>query len=73
VRQRGKTYPISPGHANPFDANFDNPAAVAGSWETRLASFRRVRDEIRHYFREGCLSIHATVDLVRLHGWHARS
>ena len=30
---------------------FDDPAAVEGDEETRLAAFRRVRDEIRDYLR----------------------
>lgn len=31
---------------------FDDPAAVEGDEETRLAAFRRVRDEIDSYLRE---------------------
>ena len=41
--------PIYPGHANRLHRSFDDPAAVEGSEEERLAAFRRVRDEIRHY------------------------
>jgi arsenate reductase len=43
--------PIYPGHANRLHRSFDDPAAVEGSEEERLAAFRRVRDEIRHYLR----------------------
>jgi arsenate reductase len=43
--------PIYPGHANRLHHSFDDPAAVQGSEEERLAAFRRVRDEIRDYFR----------------------
>jgi len=31
---------------------FDDPAAVNGSDEERLAVFRRVRDELREYLRK---------------------
>jgi arsenate reductase (thioredoxin) len=43
--------PIYPGHTNRLHHSFDDPAAVQGSEEERLAAFRRVRDEIREYFR----------------------
>jgi arsenate reductase len=41
--------PIYPGHVNRLHHCFDDPAAVEGSEEERLAAFRRVRDEIREY------------------------
>jgi len=41
--------PIYPGHANRIHRNFEDPAAVRGSQDERLAVFRRVRDEIREY------------------------
>jgi arsenate reductase len=44
--------PIYPGHANRIHRSFDDPAAVQGSEEERLASFRRVRDKIRNYLDE---------------------
>jgi arsenate reductase len=31
--------------------SFDDPAAVEGAWDVRLAAFRRVRDELREYLR----------------------
>ena len=43
--------PIYPGHANRLHHSFDDPAAVEGDEEERLAAFRRVRDEIRAYLR----------------------
>ena len=43
--------PIYPGHANRIHHSFEDPAAVQGSEEERLASFRKVRDEIRAYLR----------------------
>lgn len=43
--------PIFPGHANRLHRNFEDPAAVQGSEEHRLAVFRRVRDEIRSYLK----------------------
>lgn len=45
--------PIYPGHANRVHQNFEDPAAVEGSEEERLAAFRRVRDAIRGYFASG--------------------
>jgi arsenate reductase len=44
--------PILPGHAVTVHRSFEDPAAVEGSEEVRLAAFRRVRDEIREYLRE---------------------
>jgi len=44
--------PIYPGHANRIHRSFEDPAAVQGSDDERLASFRKVRDEIREYFKE---------------------
>lgn len=43
--------PIYPGHANRVHHSFEDPAAVHGSEDERLASFRKVRDEIRDYLR----------------------
>jgi arsenate reductase len=43
--------PIYPGHANRLHHSFDDPAAVEGDEEQRLAAFRRVREEIRDYLR----------------------
>ena len=43
--------PIFPGHANRLHRNFEDPAAVQGSEQERLAVFRRVRDEIRDFLR----------------------
>jgi arsenate reductase len=41
--------PIYPGHANRIHRSFEDPAALEGSEEERLAAFRRVRDELRRY------------------------
>lgn len=46
-----ETCPIYPGHGNRMHHNFEDPAAVQGSNEDRLTAFRRVRDQIREYFR----------------------
>ena len=46
-----ETCPIYPGHTNRLHHSFDDPAAVKGDEEERLAAFRRVRDEIRDYLR----------------------
>ena len=47
-----ETCPIYPGHANRLHHSFEDPAAVQGSDEDKLAAFRKVRDEIRQYLRE---------------------
>lgn len=44
--------PIYPGQTNRIHHSFEDPAAVQGSEEERLASFRRVRDQIREYLRD---------------------
>ena len=44
--------PIFPGHARRTHHSFDDPAALEGTEEERLALFRRVRDEIRGYLRD---------------------
>jgi arsenate reductase (thioredoxin) len=43
--------PVFPGKTERIHWSFEDPAAVEGDWETRLASFRRIRDEIREKFR----------------------
>ena len=43
--------PVYPGHGNRIHRSFDDPAAIHGSEEERLAAFRRVREEIRQYLR----------------------
>jgi len=43
--------PIFAGKAAMVHRNFEDPAALHGSEEERLAVFRRVRDEMRQYLR----------------------
>ena len=43
--------PIFPGHTERIHWSFDDPAAVKGDSETRLNTFRRIRDEIRDRLR----------------------
>jgi arsenate reductase len=43
--------PIFPGKTVTIHQNFKDPAALHGSEEERLALFRRVRDEMRHYLQ----------------------
>ena len=43
--------PIFPGHTNRIHKSFEDPAALEGTGEERLALFRRVRDEIREYLK----------------------
>jgi arsenate reductase len=44
--------PVFPGKTVRVHWSFDDPAAVEGEWEDRLAVFRRVRDEIGTRLRE---------------------
>jgi arsenate reductase (thioredoxin) len=43
--------PVFFGEAKRLHCSFDDPAALNGSEEERLALFRRVRDELRRYLR----------------------
>ena len=43
--------PLFPGKTT-IHHNFEDPAALQGSQEERLAAFRRVRDEIREYLKK---------------------
>lgn len=47
-----ETCPIYPGHGNRLHRGFEDPAAVEGSQEERLAAFRKVRDRIRQYLNQ---------------------
>lgn len=44
--------PIFPGKSISIHRNFQDPAAIEGSAEERLAAFSRVRDEMRDYLQE---------------------
>jgi arsenate reductase (thioredoxin) len=44
--------PIFPGKTLTIHHNFEDPAALQGSREERLAAFRRVREGLREYLRE---------------------
>ena len=43
--------PILPGQGKHIHKAFEDPAALEGSEQDRLALFRRVRDEIRQYLK----------------------
>lgn len=43
--------PIVPAKARPIHWSIEDPAAVAGTEEQRLAVFRRIRDELREHLR----------------------
>jgi arsenate reductase len=43
--------PVFPGKTAMIHQDFEDPAALEGSGEERLALFRRVRDNIRRYLR----------------------
>jgi len=43
--------PIFPGKTRVMHQSFEDPAAVEGSAEARLAAFRRIRDELRGFLR----------------------
>jgi arsenate reductase (thioredoxin) len=47
-----ETCPVFFGAAEKLHRDFEDPAAITGSDERRLAIFRRVRDELRGYLRE---------------------
>ncbi len=47
-----KLRPVFFDAAHKLHHDFEDPAAVTGSDEQRLAVFRRVRDELRRYLRE---------------------
>jgi arsenate reductase len=44
--------PVYVGHTNRIHHSFEDPAALEGSEEERLAAFRRVRDQLRRYLRD---------------------
>jgi arsenate reductase (thioredoxin) len=44
--------PVFFGAAKKVHRDFEDPAAITGTGEQRLAVFRRVRDELRGYLRE---------------------
>jgi arsenate reductase len=44
--------PLFPGAASRLHWSFDDPSAVTGAEDERLAGFRRVRDEIRARLRQ---------------------
>jgi arsenate reductase (thioredoxin) len=43
--------PVFPGKTRRVHQSFEDPAAVEGAWEERLAAFRRARDEIAGWLR----------------------
>ena len=47
-----ETCPVFFGKAQKLHHDFEDPAAVEGSEEERLAVYRRVRDELRAYLQE---------------------
>ncbi len=47
-----ETCPVFFGNAHRLHHDFEDPAAAQGSDEERLASFRRVRDELREYLHD---------------------
>jgi hypothetical protein len=53
------------GKAQKLHHDFEDPAALTGSEEQRLALFRRVRDELRSYLRRFALSTTCTDSVAR--------
>lgn len=49
--------PLFPGKAERIHWSFEDPAAVTGSEEERLAAFRRIRDQIRERVIEFAVSV----------------
>lgn len=52
-----ETCPVFPGVAERIHWSFEDPAAVEGNEETRLAAFRRIRDEIAERVRAFAASL----------------
>jgi arsenate reductase len=52
-----ETYPVFFGKAEKLHHDFEDPAALMGSDEQRLATFRRVRDQLREYLTEFSKSV----------------
>jgi arsenate reductase len=44
--------PVFFGNAHRLHRDFDDPAALSGAEQERLAIFRRVRDELRDFLRD---------------------
>lgn len=44
--------PVFFGKAQKLHHSFEDPAAIEGSEEERLAAFRRVRDQLREYLKD---------------------
>jgi arsenate reductase len=49
--------PVFFGDARRLHRGFDDPAAVQGSDEQRLAAFRRLRDDLREYLRNHLIDV----------------
>ena len=58
--------PILPGTARHVHWSFDDPANVSGSYEERVASFRRIRDEISNRLK-AFAAVHVGLHYV-MHG-----
>ncbi len=54
---RGERCPIVPGVTKRIDWGFEDPAAVKGSPEERLAAMRAVRDQIRARIEQWCTEV----------------
>lgn len=52
-----ETCPVFPGVAERIHWSFEDPAAVEGDEETRLAAFRRIRDQIAERIRAFAASL----------------
>jgi len=52
-----ETCPVFFGNAHLLHHDFEDPAAAEGSDEERLASFRRVRDQLRQYLHDHLIDI----------------
>lgn len=46
-----ETCPVYPGHTNRLHHSFEDPTAMEGSEEERMAAFRTVRDQIRKFLK----------------------
>jgi arsenate reductase len=57
--------PVFPQATTKLHHSFDDPAACTGTEEEKLASFRRVRDELREYLRNFAEGVRQPYSLVK--------
>jgi arsenate reductase len=61
--QARETCPVYPGHTTRLHYAFEDPAATGGDEASRLAAFRKVRDEIRTFLASPAFAAHLPLDI----------